>query len=237
MKTTIITYLLLFNFILFGQTGEVLYVKSLNIQQGSKQDKDKVFKMNSDLKDLEYTLKFDAIKSLFQLNNLLENDFGNNRKSAIRLGGGKGIYYTESKKKSIHNVDYFGIKYNVDYTYIHKTLEWSTKTDTKTIEGHKCYLAESVRQIENPDGVFYQQIKAWYCPEINYSFGPIGYYGLPGLILELQIDNVTYKAIRIKIDDSRKKLNIAMPKAEKIVSYNEYLNISKELYKKMTRKN
>jgi GLPGLI family protein len=94
-----------------------------------------------------------------------------------------------------------------------------------------------VRQIENPDGVFYQQIKAWYCPEINYSFGPIGYYGLPGLILELQIDNVTYKAIRIKIDDSRKKLNIAMPKAEKIVSYNEYLNISKELYKKMTRKN
>jgi len=30
------------------------------------------------------------------------------------------------------------------------------------------------------------EVVAWFAPEIPYNYGPLGYYGLPGLILELQ---------------------------------------------------
>lgn len=44
------------------------------------------------------------------------------------------------------------------------------------------------------------EVKAWFCPSITVSGGPEGYAGLPGLILELDIDNGQQMIVAESID-------------------------------------
>src|SRR5699024_11197932 len=47
-------------------------------------------------------------------------------------------------------------------------------------------------------------LTAWFTPDLPFQFGPIGYAGLPGLILELSIRGITYYADDIQLDDEPK---------------------------------
>ena len=42
-------------------------------------------------------------------------------------------------------------------------------------------------------------IVAWFCPKITTSFGPKSYGGLSGLIMELELPLVTFKAISLDL--------------------------------------
>src|SRR5690606_28152143 len=60
-------------------------------------------------------------------------------------------------------------------------------------------------------------ILAWFAPDISLPFGPIDAYGLPGLILELQINDKRYVATEITF--GTEQINIELPKnAEKITA-------------------
>jgi GLPGLI family protein len=43
-------------------------------------------------------------------------------------------------------------------------------------------------------------VTAWYAPDIPVRFGPIGYGGLPGLILELQNESATFYVTKINLN-------------------------------------
>jgi GLPGLI family protein len=60
--------------------------------------------------------------------------------------------------------------------------------------------ATSNFKVVNKEKIFNHPVIAWYCPSIPYSFGPNGYSGLPGLILELQVRNVVYGATQIELN-------------------------------------
>ena len=57
-------------------------------------------------------------------------------------------------------------------------------------------------------------ITTWFAPKINRSFGPGGYGGLPGLILELDRGKKTYTASSIKEVDLTKE-DLDVPTTEK----------------------
>ncbi|UGS23697.1 GLPGLI family protein [Flavobacterium channae] len=103
---------------------------------------------------------------------------------------------------------------------------WSLTTETKKIGNYNCYKATTEKTIENKIIV---PITAWYCPEIAYQFGPNGYGNLPGLIVELQIDNVIYGLKSITFDDSSIKFKEIDFK--KIISKEKYEEIIKEKMK------
>ena len=77
--------------------------------------------------------------------------------------------------------------------------DWNLTKDFKDIDGYKCYKATNVYKVTNSVGVFNHEVIAWYCPEIPYSYGPLGYGNLPGLILQLQVRNVIYGALKINL--------------------------------------
>ena len=59
-------------------------------------------------------------------------------------------------------------------------------------------------------------ITAWYAPQLKYSYGPKGFGGLPGLILELEQILVIYSAVNITNENNNS--DISIPKNKKIIT-------------------
>lgn len=82
---------------------------------------------------------------------------------------------------------------------------WIYFNEAKTIGGYKCLKA----QIELPwrsgkdrnEGKPTYIVTAWYCPTIPIKQGPKGFGNLPGLILELQDDSVTFQATMVEFEN------------------------------------
>ncbi len=109
-------------------------------------------------------------------------------------------------------------------------LEWKLTGKQKMILGFPCQ--EATRQDSS------DKIIAWFTPVISNSTGPSEYGNLPGLILEIDINNgnrtIIAKSVELKkIDDKQ----LAKPKKGKKVSKKEYDEIVSEKLKEMGEKN
>jgi len=71
-------------------------------------------------------------------------------------------------------------------------IKWKMATASKEILGYTCMLAET----ELDD----QKIMAWFTPDIPISAGPERYYGLPGLMLEVNVNQGQVVWIASKVD-------------------------------------
>lgn len=109
-----------------------------------------------------------------------------------------------------------------------KKIEWNLENETKEINGFVCYKATAVKKVVNSAGIFRFPIIAWYCPQIPLSYGPNGYGGLPGLILELQVRNILFGVKTIDLQPD-KKIVVPKRKAYRIVTEQEFEDL---LFKK-----
>lgn len=83
---------------------------------------------------------------------------------------------------------------------------------------------DSIPSSSNKEEIKMTQVIAWYTPQIPLSQGPLEYWGLPGLILEINVDNTTILCSKI-IMNPGEKLTIKEPEKGKIVSKKEYKEI------------
>ena len=160
-----------------------------------------IFKGNANLRALfdkarndAYNIKFGLIckkeSSLFyNIENIISlNENSTSNPSSLIFTGYSGEIYTE--KDTLFS--YSKILANNTYIKTSSKINWYLTNEKKIIDGYECYKATSEYVVINPKGEFRHPVVAWYCPQIPYSFGPKGYNGLPGLILELQVRNVTF---------------------------------------------
>ena len=68
------------------------------------------------------------------------------------------------------------------------------------------------------------EIEAWYTPMIPVSQGPDDYWGLPGLILEISVNNTTLLCSKI-VMNPEEKIDIEAPDKGKEVTKKEYQEI------------
>tara|TARA_R110002049_G_scaffold237340_2_gene410445 strand:+ start:6001 stop:6882 length:882 start_codon:yes stop_codon:yes gene_type:complete len=68
------------------------------------------------------------------------------------------------------------------------------------------------------------EVEAWYTPMVPVSQGPGDYWGLPGLILELSVDNTTLLCSKI-VMNPEEKIKIEAPDKGKVVTKKEYKEI------------
>jgi GLPGLI family protein len=184
--------------------------------------------MDEGLKNVEYELKFNSIVSTYsyieKLN--LESDVIGT-KLALTVAGGEGVKYVNLKSKEVLKqmligADYFIVKSSLN------DLKWILLNQTKIIEGYLCYGAETEVDVELKMGVISKQkITAWYTPKIPASFGPNGFGGLGGLILELNTPKMKtfLKTLKLKT----KSLLIQKPIKGKLVSPKEFREIQKKI--------
>ena len=141
-------------------------------------------------------------------------DGGGGMRMMASMTGGGGTYYKNVKDKS-YTVDkeFMGKEFLVKDTLTN--LKWKMEGETRVIGGYNCYKATAVRPVSKTDfrnlrprdekkdatekagepkkTSFMDEldvpkevtITAWYTPEIPVNQGPEGYWGLPGLILEV----------------------------------------------------
>jgi len=81
-------------------------------------------------------------------------------------------------------------------------LIWKTQNDTKKIGEYNCFKATTEITVNTKGRK--KLITAWFTPEIPVSLGPLGYDGLPGLILELEVYNKIYFVKKIVLNPKEK---------------------------------
>lgn len=144
---------------------------------------------------ISYTLNFNGNESYFFANKiLLANDINFNL--AATAGRGKLKYYHNrltNESREYYDMPRTGIVIVKNQTI----YEWTVTKEIKIIDKHKCYKATSPLYFK--DKKLNTFITAWFTPEIPVEHGPIGYGGLPGLILELQNDRATFFVTKINL--------------------------------------
>ena len=99
-----------------------------------------------------------------------------------------------------------------------KKFNWIFWDDIKLVLGYKCKPALMVNEKNDSTLV-------WFTPEIPEPYGPVGFYGLPGLVLEVydQRWNSNYYADSIE----KGPFSVVFPNEGKIISSKDYLALRK----------
>lgn len=95
------------------------------------------------------------------------------------------------------------------------------KDSTKTADTADAKSDATIREIEMPKTI---EVVAWYSPQIPVNQGPDDYWGLPGLILEINADRTTILCTKIVLNPEQKE-TIDQPKKGEIVTQAEYTEI------------
>ena len=77
------------------------------------------------------------------------------------------------------------------------------------------------------------QVVAWFTPDIPVPHGPENFFGLPGLILEVQSSGRTLICEKIELNPSAEPVAIIRPKRGKEVTREEFRAIQEESMKQM----
>lgn len=204
MQKYFILSAILITFLSAGQSkfGTVLYGKIMNKELVSHGDADmKAWfnKQHETANKIDYTLNFNQNEAYFFANAKLLNDGEDFGLAAITGDGKLKQYQNSSTNECRLYVD--SRRTGVVIVNDEHTLQWVLTTETKVIDGFVCYKATTPKYDSGKISE-YVIVTAWYAPSLPISFGPIGYSGLPGLVLELQTDRATYfvKKISLNLD-------------------------------------
>jgi len=166
----------------------------------------------------------------------------------VGAGGGSDILYKNTKKSTfIDQKDVMGKIFLVKDNL--KPLEWKLESESKYIGEYKCYKATFTREIEVVSRTSFngaskvkdeastkqkktQTVTAWYTPQIPINNGPANYYGLPGLILEINTGEQQIVCSRIVLNP-KDKIEIKEPTKGKEIDKAEYDKIMEKKRKEM----
>lgn len=196
----------------------------------------------------EYELRFNLTESTWKEAESL--DAGPATASAgamqISISTGGGILYKNTETKDVlQQTESFSKLFLIDDEL--EDREWKMTGKTKKIGNYTAQEAiyQNIREVQTfamsdeekttetvMDTV---NITVWFTPEIPVPHGPEEYWGLPGLILELDDGQVTYLCTRVELNPT-KAVEIEIPKKGKKISAEEFEKLSEEMAQKMMKK-
>lgn len=173
------------------------------------------------IKKLSFELRFNTQQSNFDLAKEFQDDMSDEAILAkVKLGFEGAFFQTnDSVYVDMSSSIFLGKK-----LIVKKALQkqWVLTNESKKIDDFLCYKAtlEIVRTYEQ--NIFKQTIVAWYCPKIPILFGPMGYGGLPGLIIELQTKDAMFGVTKLTLNNVEDS-SISIPnKSIKTISEKEF---------------
>jgi GLPGLI family protein len=202
-----------------------------------------------------YILTFDKTASIYKEDVKLDQGAtggGPGMRFAMMGGGASGKYYKNTQTKTSAKENEFSGK-NFLIKDALKTYEWKMEQETKMIGNYLCFKATTIIEMPANAGSFSfgrrnadnkeeekeeeQKIElvpvtAWYSMDIPVSHGPGDYWGLPGLILEINAGNTQMMCTKI-VMNPKEKSDISEPKKGKVMSQKEYDVMLKEKMKEM----
>ena len=230
----------------FYKTKRTINISMDSTQVSSEQQQllDEMLKKQME-KDFELT--FDKEQSIYKE----QESLGGIQRGGIQIimAGGADILYRNTKEKRyVNQNELFGKPFLIKDKI--KKREWKLVNETKKIGGYTCYKATSTREVKkfqsiSKNGEKQEEknpelktitITAWYTPQIPVAHGPSEYWGLPGLILEVNDGSQVMVCNKIIINP-KEKLLIKEPASGKKVTQKQYDEILKKKMKEMEKMN
>ena len=182
-----------------GQTGGGMRMMSSFMGGGGtyyKNVKDKIYKVDKEFMGKEFLVK-DSLKT-----------YNWQMSGETRVIGGYNCF----KATAVIPAS------KTDFRNFRPKKEKEKKEDKAKEEAKEGTKTSFMDQIELPKEI---TVTAWYTPEIPVSQGPEGYWGLPGLILEVNDGKTTILCSKIVLNP-KEKADIKAPTNGKEVSQKEY---------------
>ena len=218
MKSTLY-FLLLFTNFLFAQSGIVVYSIQLDTTGNEKMKSkltdewlDTFEKMKEYATKQQFELRFNKNQSSFKNIESLNSDpsFDEKTNTIAKLS------YTSADDVYINLSANIELRKMHDGTLVHDSINknWEILNESKKIGDYLCYKAILSTPYVNRYGESrISKTEAWFAPSLPYSFGPLEFCGLPGLILELVASRAT-TFIATKITIEKEYLDITFPKGK-----------------------
>ena len=233
--TVLITLMASFSLVAQSVQGKAYYISNSKInadfgaRQISEAQKKKILERRKKFATKNYVLVFDGPLSLFT-----EEEVSNQMASqpAGRGGGfrmllndqSSGNYYKNSEANEfIAQRDIYGKQFLIKDSL--RTFDWQRSDEVKQIGKYTCFKATAI--VPATANIFEEQeetsttVTAWYTIEIPVSHGPEMFWGLPGLILELQTDSKVLLCSKIELGVGE-ELTITPPKKGKKVTQEKF---------------
>lgn len=204
--------------------GEVIYGFKPNFISKEEKSKSKELyqvldNLNKLSKDVTFKLSFNEDESFFDINSSMDLDLKPGVSSYVKNAISKGKYYYNKKNDELYVESRFYDKYTLIKSKP-SSIKWKIHKETKNIDSFLCTKATTIKIVKNRKGEKSFEIVAWFTPSIPANYGPMGFSGLPGLILELKSTSHTFYAKQVKLSDSF--INIQSLNSKSIISIEEH---------------
>ncbi|MCF8274065.1 MAG: GLPGLI family protein [Flavobacteriaceae bacterium] len=204
-----------------------------------------------------YILTFNQSESIFKEEEKLDtpSQGGGMRFGMMSFTGGNQ-YKNVKEQQLIQENELFGKQFLIKDSL--PKLNWELGSETKTIGQYICFKATAVKNADGFDFNSFRRpenndkpkdstktnkddiketpkqiiVTAWYVPQIPVNQGPGDYWGLPGLILEVNADRTTILCSKIVLNPTEKDI-IKKPSKGKEVTKTEYDAIVKQKMEEM----
>ena len=262
MKNLFLVALVLFSFSSTAQTadkvtneGEVTYLTTINLHKRIRGDRaEEIKKMVPEFQKMKSVLYFTETEMLYhkleEEVDVKEEDLQQGRGGfRMRMMGGSADdrFYTNIDEEIVaEKTDFMGKTFLIEGDM--KMRQWKLTGEQKTILGYACQKAELVIKVDTTakkeeEGRGRRRgprepraVTAWFTTEIPVAGGPRNYHQLPGMVLEVDIDNGNQIILAEAV--SLKKLEastIEKPTEGKKVTREEYRKIQKEKMEEMRK--
>ncbi len=198
MKLYFILLLFLSSVAIFAQNNEgvIIYEDKFNVHRGLPPEmeamKDRIPEFRSSKKELS----FKGVEALYKAFKELEEkpqEFNGRRRSNWGNRGKNNEFYTNvSDMSSVDRQEFFGKEFLIEGT--REMPKWKITADQKQVGSYLCQKAILKDSINTT--------VAWFTPMIPVSAGPDSFYGLPGMILHIDVNDgertITAQSIELK---------------------------------------
>ncbi|MBN8683296.1 MAG: GLPGLI family protein [Chitinophagales bacterium] len=231
-QLTFLTCMLLFPFLAFAQiqAGEIEYTETIKLKIDIPDATEEMLKMIPSERKNPKILAFNANKSLFKNGEEktepeeMSHSEGDMQFNIKMVQPDNRLFLDIENGKITESTEFFGRFFLIEEALPER--DWKFAKDKKMILGYECYkayLVDTARTVE-----------VWYTPQIPVPVGPSEFNGLPGAILEVNIDNGerSYLAVAVKTGEPEAK-KIEKPSKGKSVTREEFKKIRDEKMKEM----
>lgn len=220
------------------QSGTITYERKLSFSKEELKNSnlpEGFAEMIMEGKKTQKLLYFTSDASLFE-NNTEVSDKDNEYTDGnmmIRASGwepDEKVFVDLKNKKKTEQKDLMGKQFLIKDEPL-KAVKWKTTGRQKKILGYACMEAISV--VKDSEGAE-SKTTAWYTTAIPVASGPEGVTGLPGMVLEVLLnENISYTAIKVTPLDAKKISHIQAPVKGKKTSAEEFEALSRQKIKEM----
>ncbi|ARV07444.1 ribonuclease Z [Polaribacter sp. SA4-10] len=257
MKKILLIVFLISSISVFSQSnfqGKASYMSKTTMDMSrfgdemSEQQKKQMMARFKNYLEKNFTLSFNKTESSFKENVKLDAPGTTGRRWGNNNGQGS-IYKNLKDREMIEDIEQFSKRFLV----VEKMDQpkWEMGVETKKIGQYTCYKAtmvkvdnkvdwgkmfsrrgdnkkkDSTNTEDKKEAVKMLAVTAWYTPQIPVSSGPANYFGLPGLILEINEGRTTMLCTEIVLNPSE-TIEIKKPTKGKEVNREEYNKIVKK---------